>query len=46
MQMQMPKKEFIEALQKRFNTVVVFYDNDFLRGNDEYFLTCNYCMGL
>jgi len=28
-EMQMPEKEFIEALQKRFNTVVVFYDNDF-----------------
>jgi hypothetical protein len=28
-EMQMPEKEFIKALQERFNTVVVFYDNDF-----------------
>ena len=28
-EMQMPAEEFIEALQKRFEEVIIFYDNDF-----------------
>ena len=28
-EMQMPEEEFINALQERFKTVAVFYDNDF-----------------